>query len=295
MGIDLNTVRFLTWTKSRGVSFRKTAMLGRQGFMGVRPSQLARWQSAAPQGARPGVEILTDPRQYCEPLFKALKAETIHSYDFSSYENATHLWDLNEAPPAASLGAYSVVFDGGTLEHVFDFPRALQGALQLLEPGGHYISVTPASGWFGHGFYQFSAELFQQIFTAGNGCELTALMMFEDREDAAIYEVQPPGPGHERHKFASLRPASLAVVARRVGPMPDRLRAQQSDYVAAWETSSAEAGGHAPRMAGSASSPLASLAGGRWGAVMRRWLKGRYLAMGGNPFFDTSMYRKVEM
>ncbi|WP_075088525.1 hypothetical protein [Verrucomicrobium spinosum] len=202
MGIDLNTVRFLTWTKSRGVSFRKTAMLGRQGFMGVRPSQLARWQSAAPEGARPGVEILTDPRQYCEPLFKALKAETIHSYDFSSYENATHLWDLNEAPPAASLGAYSVVFDGGTLEHVFDFPRALQGALQLLEPGGHYISVTPASGWFGHGFYQFSAELFQQIFTAGNGCELTALMMFEDREDAAIYEVLPPGPGHERHKFA---------------------------------------------------------------------------------------------
>lgn len=285
MGIDLNTVRFLTWSATRGVTYRKTAMLGRQGYMGVRPARLEKWQSAAPAGARPGREILSDPDNYCEPLFRALKAETVHSYDASRYEGATHLWDLNDPPPESARGAYSVVFDGGTLEHVFDFPRALQGALQLLEPGGHYVAVTPANGWFGHGLYQFSPGMFQQIFTAANGFELTALMLFEDREDAPFYEVLPPGPGRSRHKFASLRPASLAVVARRIGPVPDRLGVQQSDYVEAWEGDAA----------GQTASFGAAQMGGQMAAGVRRWLKARYLAMGGNPFFDAGMYRKVEL
>ncbi|MCA1572803.1 MAG: hypothetical protein LC798_21415 [Chloroflexi bacterium] len=43
-----------------------------------------------------------------------------------------------------------MVLDGGTLEHVFDYPTALRGALDAVRLGGHFIAVTPANGWCGH-------------------------------------------------------------------------------------------------------------------------------------------------
>ena len=292
MGIDLNTVRFLAWARTRGVSYRCTAMLGRQQYMGITTSKLDQFLARSGQGGNASARsLLHDAAGYAEPLFGFLGSETLHSYDASDYENATHRWDLNEAPPTESLGSYSVVFDGGTLEHVFDFPKALQGALSLLEPGGHYIAVTPAHGWFGHGFYQFSAELFQQLFRPCNGCELTALLLFEDRGEAPFYEVLSPERSGGRHKFASLRPASLAVIARRISAVPERLRLQQSDYVATW----ASAQDAAP-LSADPSRPHSDIpASVRIKAGLRRWLKARYLALGGNPFFDDRIYRKVEI
>lgn len=290
MGIDLNTARFLAWSRTRGVDFAQTAMLGRQTLMGGTPFSLVRAASRHPWMPFPSAEALAGARGYAEPLFHQLGAQEVHSYDASAYEGATHLWDLNEPPPVASCERYSAVFDGGTLEHVFDFPSALQGALRLLRPGGHYLAATPAHGWFGHGFYQFSAELFQQVFTPANGCELVALLMFEDRRDASFYEVLDPARAGGRHKFASLIPATLAVVARRTGVIPDRLRLQQSDYAAAWEA--ARGGPSAEAGEGISSGPGP---GSRLAACLRRWGKARYLALGGNPFFDTRIYREMKL
>jgi 2-polyprenyl-3-methyl-5-hydroxy-6-metoxy-1,4-benzoquinol methylase len=52
------------------------------------------------------------------------------------------------------------VFDGGTLEHIFDYPTAIKNCMKMVKPGGHLLLTTPANNWFGHGFYQFSPELF---------------------------------------------------------------------------------------------------------------------------------------
>ena len=39
----------------------------------------------------------------------------------------------------------------------------------MLMLGGHFILVTPANNWFGHGFYQFGPDLFYQVFNSDNG------------------------------------------------------------------------------------------------------------------------------
>jgi hypothetical protein len=291
MGIDLNTVRFLSWARSRGVDYRQTAMLGRQQFMGATVAGLEAALPQAPEALSTARRVLSEAGGYAEPLFRVLDATVVHSYDASDYEGASHLWDLNEPAPSAAREGYSVVFDGGTLEHVFDFPRALHGALTLIQPGGHYVSVTPAHGWFGHGFYQFSAELFQQLFQPNNGCELVALLMFEDKDAAPFYEVLSPEGGGGRHKYASLRPASLAVIARRTGPLPDRLSLQQSDYAVAWQAADSRLATAVPD-ANSQSGPTWSA---RAAAGFRRWAKSRFLALGGSPFFDSRMYRKIEI
>ena len=36
----------------------------------------------------------------------------------------------------------------------------------------HFVRITPANNFFGHGFYQFTPELFFRIFSAANGFEV---------------------------------------------------------------------------------------------------------------------------
>ena len=64
---------------------------------------------------------------------------------------------------------FSVVIDGGTLEHVFNFPVAIKNCMQMLDVGGHFFVHTMANNFMGHGFYQFSPELFYRVFSPENG------------------------------------------------------------------------------------------------------------------------------
>ena len=284
MGIDTNTLRFLDYASSVGVNYRKTATLGRQQFMGVRPSSLEKvlGERASRGGSTP---FTMDAGGYCESLFRALGAELIDSFDASDYEGASQLWDMNEPAPASAREQYSAVFDGGTLEHVFDFPGALHGALSMIAKGGHYLSVTPSHGWFGHGFYQFSPELFFQLFQPHNGFALKCVLLVDDQSGSDFYQVASASSEGKRHKFASLTPASLCLVAERVGELPPKLTLQQSDYQSAWDDQAVR-----PGLDYFKEVSLANLAKAR----LRRWLKSRFLALGGNPYFDRSIFTRLK-
>ncbi len=45
--------------------------------------------------------------------------------------------------------------------------------------GGHFISVTFANNFLGHGFHQFSPELYFRVFCPANGFEVESLMLCE--------------------------------------------------------------------------------------------------------------------
>lgn len=64
---------------------------------------------------------------YCEPMFKELGFNNVDSIDCSSYENATIIHDMNERIPTfcglAGMKKYDYIFDGGTIEHIFNIPR----------------------------------------------------------------------------------------------------------------------------------------------------------------------------
>jgi hypothetical protein len=69
--------------------------------------------------------------------------------------------------------------DGGTTEHVFNFPTALTNAMQMVETGGHLVIITGGNNFCGHGFYQFSPELFYRALSAENGFEMKRLIAAE--------------------------------------------------------------------------------------------------------------------
>jgi hypothetical protein len=104
---------------------------------------------------------------YAEKLLRAFGATEIVSGDGSPYEGATFIHDFNNPLPEEITDQYDTVFDGGSLEHIFNVPVALANLMKLTRVGGRLLSVNGANNMLGHGFYQFSPELlFSRVFRA---------------------------------------------------------------------------------------------------------------------------------
>ncbi|GMH92254.1 hypothetical protein TrVE_jg7535 [Triparma verrucosa] len=103
---------------------------------------------------------------------------TVDSMDASSYEKATFIHDMN-LPLPPSTPQFDFVFDGGFTEHVYHVPQVYQNIINLLNPGGLFLSVTVNNNFSGHGFYQFSPEFFTRTFVPKYGMELLELYLAE--------------------------------------------------------------------------------------------------------------------
>ena len=74
--------------------------------------------------------------------------------------------DLNEREiPAGCHRAFDLVFDGGTLEHVFDIPAALSVVAGMTAVGGRVVHLSPLSNCVDHGFYSFSPTFFADFYS----------------------------------------------------------------------------------------------------------------------------------
>jgi hypothetical protein len=49
---------------------------------------------------------------------------------------------LNKPVPDNLRSRFSVVFDGGTLDHVFNICQALKNAMEMVEVGGYFVQVS---------------------------------------------------------------------------------------------------------------------------------------------------------
>src|SRR5882724_4300330 len=241
MSLDFNTVKILLWGKNLGVSYKRTLTLGHQG-LSCTPHQLRRAAHDFGLNASPAqLDRCFEPEPistlYSDEFLRLLGAEELAIVDRSNFEGATKLHDLNEPFPESDRASFSVVLDGGTLEHIFNYPGALRHCLEVVRPGGHFITVTPANAWMGHGFYQFSPELFFRVFNEQNGFRLRKIVLFDFlKSDAPFFEVLDPAVTGLRTRLFSSRPMQLAVLAQRTAELPVLVHPpQQSDYVASWE------------------------------------------------------------
>ena len=238
MGFDIHGTRFLLYAKRLGVDYSRTLMIGRQGLH-LRPADLR--ANLARLGFEHGeatVEKIFDAADgYAEELLRFLGADEVHSLDNSDYEGATHQQDLNLEVADSLRGRYSVVVDGGSLEHVFNYPRALASCMEMVAVDGHLLAITPANNFMGHGFYQFSPELFLSVFRDANGFRLRRLIAFEDRRRAPWYRIARPDKPTKRIMSLHSRPVYLLVLAQRTAAVPPlRRMPQQSDYLAVWRS-----------------------------------------------------------
>jgi len=189
MGIDSNHARFLLSARKRGVGFRRTITLGRQFCVldvAAMRSMLAEF------GWHTEGNVLSASNAHAEPFLQFLGAERVVSLDANPYQGASVLHDLNLPIPESLKCAFDAVIEGGTLEHIFNFPVAIQNCMEMLVPGGHFLGIGPANNFCGHGFYQFSPDLFFRIFSTENGFEVERMILCEVQADADWFEVRDP-------------------------------------------------------------------------------------------------------
>lgn len=243
MGIDIETARFLLARRRAGVRFEKCVTLGRQHcFLSNQETRgLLQEFGLLPQNF-PNLFPDAYPR-YAEPFWEMLGARELTTIDASDFEGATRVHDMNQPVPAAWHAAHDVVCDIGTLEHVFNFPVAIRNCLEMIKLGGHFFAQTPANNYLGHGFYQFSPELYFRVLSPANGFQIQKCVAVEYGVRRRCFAVTDPEAIRARVTLINAAPVVLLVWAKRVEIVPlFRGTPQQSDYAAAWAQSAAPGG-----------------------------------------------------
>jgi SAM-dependent methyltransferase len=232
MGIDLHNLNFMAHARDRGASFESTMAIGRQAVF-IDAPELERHRAL--RGLPPLVEPPRDANapRYFEPLVAQwFGSATVDSVDASPYEHARFIHDMNRPWPAESeaRGRYDAVLDFGCLEHVFDFPVAWRNCVDLCKVGGHLLHALPANNLSGHGFYQFSPELFFNLYQPSRGFELVDLFFALKADLAHWWRVANPMTVKRRVTLCNSHEVYMLVLARKLGEPGTLAPPQQSDY-----------------------------------------------------------------
>jgi hypothetical protein len=242
MGIDIETARFLLARRRDGTSFERCATLGRQHYFvsNTETRGLLKEFGLAPEEF-PNLFPTTYPN-YTEPFWEMLGAKSLTTIDASKFEGASHIYDMNQPIPPEWKEAYDVVCDVGTLEHVFNFPVAIRNCMEMVKCGGCFFAQTPANNYLGHGFYQFSPELFFRVLSPQNGFKVEHCVAVEQGPRQRWFAVTDPESARGRVTLINAAPVILFVWAKRVEIKPlFQQTPQQSDYAAVWAEGRANA------------------------------------------------------
>lgn len=233
MGIDIDVAKFLVSARERQVNYARTLTLGSQQFQFFDYD----YKSLSDVYGLKDLPQIKDSTEF----FRYLGAAEVSAMDFSDYEGAAILHDLNVPIGDELKEKYTFVLDGGTTEHVFNFPTALKNAMEMVEVGGHLAIITGGNNFLGHGFYQFSPELFYRTLSAENGFSVTRLIAAE--VGGRWFEVSDPQTVKSRVELINDKQTYLMVLAERIARRPIfENTPQQSDYVEMWH---GENGGNA--------------------------------------------------
>jgi SAM-dependent methyltransferase len=242
MAIIFEIAKFLLEAKEQGVSFSNIATIGRQNLY-LNPKSLgylARFCGLE----NIHQEIASD--LYSDRFFNMyLCAKHVSAIDYSSYEGATIIHDMNKSIGENLEQVFDVVIDGGALEHIFNFPVAIENCMKMLKIGGRLFMFTPANNQVGHGFYQFSPELFFRVFDPVNGFEVERMEALEFRFANAelgsfgpIYKVIDPAIKGCRGIIINQHPLGLFLQVKKIKHLkyPFTEFPHQSDYIETWKT-----------------------------------------------------------
>lgn len=243
MGIDIQFARSLIEDQPHVAGKSEAVMLGRQRW-NVRKrynGYLRRALTAA--GIGRDIDAMSDDTGFAEPFFEFIGYPAMQSMDMSNYEGCNLVHDLNESPTDDLRGRFDVIIDGGTIEHVFNTPQALDTVFHMLRNDGVFISINGMTGWAGHGFYQFSPELVWRYWHEARGCEVIRCLALPENPEFQTRDVTDTGKTGRRYRGRDM-PGRwyLYYVIRKTpdaNPAERITNTQQSDYAVKWSQAEA--------------------------------------------------------
>jgi len=242
MGLERFAAEMILGLAANGETIGPVGMLGRQ-HLNLHDTEWARAIQARLKIKMD--DIVTDADDiFAESFFERVGAASVDSLDFSPYQGANLIHDMNDPLPDSLKGRFQLLHDGGTMEHVFHIPHYLANCMKLLQVGGFYVGVVPADQWMGHGFYQFSPELLFRVFSEANGFRLRAHGFGVRGRKSRVYAMPD-----DRHWKGRMQPlfedqTLLLIVAQKMADVEPFAKGwpQQSDYASRWAEHS-----HAPK------------------------------------------------
>ena len=142
-------------------------------------------------------------------LINKFKANSVKSIDNSSFEGADIIHDMNK--PIENLNEkFDTVIDFGTSEHIFDVAQNLNNISKLCKINGIILHSLPANNNCGHGFWQFSPELFFSLYSENNGFFETEIFIFNTHNKYEWWKVEKQKLG-ERLEINSDSPLYILV------------------------------------------------------------------------------------
>ncbi|PHS19401.1 MAG: hypothetical protein COA78_00810 [Blastopirellula sp.] len=175
---------------------------------------------------------------FAETFLENIGFPKMQSMDFSEYEDCDITHDLNDPVPQHLRSKFDVVIDGGTIEHVFNTPQALDNVFHMLSPGGIFLSINGMTGWAGHGFYQFSPELVWRYWQDARGCEVECCRGVSIDPTMPVVEVSDTGKTGARFRARKLEGRWYLYYAIRksadANPTERISNVAQGDYAVKW-------------------------------------------------------------
>ncbi|MGI0073861.1 MAG: methyltransferase domain-containing protein [Nitrosotalea sp.] len=228
MGFEIHTLNFLRYALKKSGGFGKTATIGRQAITILRKKDIKKILNL-PQEVDYGI--------YCENLLQDnFGSVNVDSYDYSDYEDATYTHDMNKPLPSNLVNAehqYDTIIDFGSLEHIFNLPQAFENLSTMCRDGGVILHALPANNWCGHGFWQFSPELFYSMYSEANGYAETEVFFAGLTDNKHWYKVKKPENGIRRVVGGGSEVYCLVRTKKVKDFSHDNV--QQSDFVRAWK------------------------------------------------------------
>lgn len=168
MGLSINDVfEIVKKMQCAGVKNASLCMMGKQDIENVSWSLFI--EKVKAYGFIYDIEIAEkirdEKRIDSYKLFKMFGFSEVFAMDYSDYEGADIIFDLNsDILPDNLKKRFDFVINGGTLEHVFNQATALKNMSEMVRVGGIIYHLSPLTGWVNHGFYSVSPTLFMDYY-----------------------------------------------------------------------------------------------------------------------------------
>ena len=219
MALTFHTFKFLEKLKKNNLNFGETLTIGRlNNLLEKEDFKL--------------LNIQIDQNVYADKLLKQhFNLLSLNALDYSSFEDADIIHDLN-IPLENSYKQFNTIIDFGTSEHVFNVTECLKNISNLCKINGHIVHCLPANNNCGHGFWQFSPELFFNIYDNTNGFDETEIFLINLFDKKNWYKINKQKIG-ERLELNSKEPLYLLVKTKKIGKNLYQ-NINQSDYEQQW-------------------------------------------------------------
>ena len=219
MALTFHTFKFLEKLKKNNLNFGETLTIGRlNNLLEKEDFKL--------------LNIQIDQNVYADKLLKQhFNLLSLNALDYSSFEDADIIHDLN-IPLENSNKQFNTIIDFGTSEHVFNVTECLKNISNLCKINGHIVHCLPANNNCGHGFWQFSPELFFNIYDNKNGFDETEIFLINLFDKKNWYKINKQKIG-ERLELNSKEPLYLLVKTKKIGKNLYQ-NINQSDYEQQW-------------------------------------------------------------